>query len=147
MNTTRNGPPPAIDEHHWRAQEDALAGAGDRHDALLARALATLPASQPPAGFAAAVARLAATRPLLALPVEPAFERVLLNVLAWILALAALAAAALYGGQWLAQLRAGLGEGAATWVLAAAACAGLSWALGGLRAWRERRPPERVQRA
>ncbi|HRO26873.1 MAG TPA: sulfatase-like hydrolase/transferase [Luteimonas sp.] len=64
MNTPR--PPRStdahpVDERDWLAQERALPDpSGDRRDAVLARALRTMPVSRPPADFAAEVARLAA---------------------------------------------------------------------------------------
>ena len=135
MNTPRNGTPPApVDDHDWRAQENALASAADRRDALLARALRTLPVSQPPAGFAAGIARLAAAgAPVAMREEEPKLERVLLNVLVVAFALAAVVVVAIYGGTWLSMSGDAIGNNATQWVLAGAACLGLSWMLGGAR--------------
>lgn len=130
----RSPDPRPVDERDWLAQERALAGAaGDRRDALLARALRTPPASRPPADFAASVARMAATAAAAGVAPEPRFERVLVNALLGLLALAGTVVALLWGGQWLALAGARFGAHATLWALLAGACLLLSWLPGGAR--------------
>lgn len=138
MNDTRPprpAVPRSVEERDWLAQERALAHpAGDRRDALLARALRTMPVSQPPADFAAAVAALAASGATVASREPDAkLERMLFNGLLAVFALAVVVVAAMYGGQWWAMASEGLGRGAAQWALAAGACLLLSWLPGGAR--------------
>lgn len=117
-----------VAERDWLAQEQALSmPAGRRADALLARALRTLPTSQPPPGFAAEVARLAAAGPHQARAVDTRLERHLLNALLGLLALASLGATAWYGSQWWALASEALGTDAAQWALLGVACVLLSW--------------------
>lgn len=122
----RSPDPPIVAEAEWLAQEQALARPAHRADALLAQALRSGPGSEPPPGFAAAVARqarAAATR-----GVEDArVERLLLAALMLALGLAVAGVLAWYGPRWWALLHAVLGEGAAPWALAGAACLLLSW--------------------
>jgi hypothetical protein len=140
----------SIDEHEWQAQERALreerAGAiaaGD--DPLLARyrqvarALRRPLPDALPADFARSVAQRVATAH--AAP-DMRLEQQLLRVLSLLLAVSAIAAMALYGGQWLrafAALSSSLPIGSASaglafnWTLALAACLGLSWSFERLR--------------
>ncbi len=126
-----------VDEQDWRAQETALAGASaDRRDALLARALHTLPASRPPQGFAEDVARLVAAGGLAKArqpEPEPNLERVLLNALVVVFAVSAVVVVVTQGGQWWAMAGDAIGTGATQWLLAGVACIALSWGLGGVR--------------
>lgn len=120
--------PPPVDETDWQAQEQALSmSSGRRADLLLARALRTLPASQPPPGFAEAVARVAAAGTLPAGAADTRLERILLHGLLGLLALASLGAMAWYGSQWWTLTSQALGAGAAQWALVGAACLLLSW--------------------
>lgn len=135
MNTPRKGMPPGpVDEHDWQVQESAISAATDRRDALLARALRSMPVSQPPAGFAASVARLAvAGAPIVAPAKEPKLDRVLLDILVVVFAVSAIVVVAIYGREWLAMSGEAIGSNATLWALAGAACLGLSWAMGGVR--------------
>ncbi|HRP73444.1 MAG TPA: hypothetical protein PK743_12515 [Luteimonas sp.] len=131
MNTPR--PPRStdahpVDERDWLAQERALTDpSGDRRDAVLARALRTMPVSRPPADFAAEVARLAAAGVRTPATDDARLERGLLRALLVLLALAGLGAAAYYGSGWWALAQEALGGGAARWALVGAACLLLSW--------------------
>lgn len=129
MNTDRNGMPPALDPRDWEAQEAALATPRHRADALLAHALRTMPVGEPPAGFAAEVARLAAARRPAVAVEDAGFERRLLQGLLAVFALSAAAVVALFGGQWWAQAAGAFGSGTLQWGLAGAICLGLSWLL------------------
>ena len=134
-----------IDEHEWLAQERALreerAGAITADDdALLARyrqvarALRRPLPDALPADFARSVAlRVAAAH---AAP-DMRLEQLLLRALSLLLAVSAIAAMALYGGEWLRAFAAvlpSLAVGTAlNWALALAACLGLSWSFERLR--------------
>ncbi|MGY1408196.1 hypothetical protein ACW5EG_01235 [Luteimonas sp. A611] len=140
---SRPADPAPVDEREWLAQEQALSmPSGRRADALLARALRSLPASRPPPGFAAEVARLAAAGPHQASAVDARLERLMLNVLLGLLALASIGAAAWYGNQWWALASQALGAGAAQWALLGAACLLLSWLPEAARRVHGDRPPE-----
>ncbi len=127
MNT-RTRHPDAVSERDWLAQEQALHSPGRRADLLLARALRTMPVSQPPPEFAAQVAALAAAGNL-PRPVadEAPLERVLLRILLALLGLSTLGALGWFGGQWWALASEALGAGAAQWAVVGAACLLLSW--------------------
>ncbi|TDK23185.1 hypothetical protein E2F46_11220 [Luteimonas aestuarii] len=132
MNTPR--PPHAgPDRGHedWLAQETALSRAADPRDALLARALRAQPRSRPPADFADTVLRRVQARVRIDTRHDARFERALINGLMVLLALCALGALVLYGGQWWAWTTQALGGDAAQWAAAGIACLGLS---AGLRA-------------
>ncbi|HET9031748.1 MAG TPA: hypothetical protein VFN25_02465 [Dokdonella sp.] len=99
------------EEREWQAQEaaarcDRNGGDGHELDALGASYLSVVRAArQPiavplPADFASRVAALAAERPSAA-GLDSRFERRLLQILAAILCVAAVAAALVYGGNWL----------------------------------------------
>jgi hypothetical protein len=120
-----------VDQSEWIAQERALSGAGDRRDALLARALRTMPVSRPPDGFAAEVARLAQAH---APAREDArLERMLQQWLFAAMAVGGLVAMLVYGDAiW--RVSAGvLGSNALQWILMGGACLALSWLPTGLR--------------
>jgi hypothetical protein len=136
-------PDQRIDEHEWLAQERALreerAGAiaaGD--DPLLARyrqvarALRRPLPDALPTDFARSVAmRVAHAGP------DMRLEQQLLRVLSLLLAVSAIAALVLYGGQWPRAFAAALPSlavgTAMNWALALAACLGLSWSFERLR--------------
>lgn len=153
MNTPRlpvtglSPSPSSRDALDWSAQEHALSSATDDHrDALLSRALRSMPLAQPPAGFAVEMARIAATHAPAHAPAHAATTRddgrvegLLQQVLLALLVLAALAVVAVYGGQWLAMAEQAFGAAAVLWTLACAACAGVSWSLGWMRRWIEMR--------
>ena len=140
---SRSADPAPVDEREWLAQEQALSMPSNRRaDVLLVRALRTLPESQPPSGFAAEVARLAAAGPRQATAMDARLERRLLNLLLGVLALASLGAAAWYGSQWWALASQTLGAGAAQWALLGAACLLLSWLPEAARRLRDGRSPE-----
>lgn len=128
MNTRPSHPtaPGPVADRDWQAQEQALASPGHRADALLARALRSQPLPEPPPGFAAAVAALAASTPA-PRPADAGLERSLLNALLAILALSTLATLGYFGGQWWALASQALGSGAAQWALLGAGCLLLSW--------------------
>lgn len=131
-----------VDERDWLAQERALSmPSGHRADALLAQALRTLPTPQPPPGFAAEMARLAAPGPQ-ASAVDTRLDRLLLNVLLALLALASIGAALWYGNQWWALASQALGAGAAQWALLGATCLLLSWLPEAARRLHGPRAPE-----
>ncbi|WP_202839661.1 hypothetical protein [Luteimonas saliphila] len=124
---------PGVAERDWQAQERALSGAaGDRRDLLLARALRTMPVSQPPVDFAAAVARLAASGRRDPAP-ESSLERVLLHVLLAAMALTGAGAVAVYGARWWTLAGELFGTQAAQWGVIAALCLLLSWLPNGVR--------------
>ena len=128
MNTRPSRPaaPGPVADRDWRAQEQALASPAHRADALLARALRSQPLPEPPPGFAAAVAALAAAAPS-PRTVDTGLERSLLHGLLAILALATLGTLGYFGGQWWALASHALGAGAAQWALLGAGCLLLSW--------------------
>ncbi|MFT4256835.1 MAG: hypothetical protein QM599_07760 [Pseudoxanthomonas sp.] len=131
----KSPPPPLIDERDWLAQERALSpDARDRRDALLARALRTPSASQPPADFAAETALLAQAHAARAGD-DARLERALLKSLLAAMALSALAVAAIYGGRWATWIDRTVDAAAMQWTLAGAACIAMSWLLAG---WRRR---------
>ena len=134
-----------VDEREWQAQERALrevrTGTASRDatpgdDALVARyrrvahALRVPPTSGLHAGFAAEVARLAATQE--ATP-DTGFERGLLRALVWAMALSSAVVVAVYGVQWWQAWAQLLGADALGWTVAVAACAALSWSLDWMR--------------
>lgn len=128
---------PPIEHRDWNAQEQALAGAGDRRDALLSRALRTAAASSmPPPGFAADVARRVRLRA--SAPVDAQLERVLQRVLFVAMALAALVALSIYGAAIVQSLAAALGGGAPQWIMLAGACLALSAWPAGWHQWSRR---------
>jgi hypothetical protein len=135
MNTPRQPPgAPPPDEAGWIAQERALASPADPRDALLAHALRTLPRAGPPAGFAEATVRHVQAELEAMAPGEARaerLERALLRGLLLVLALSALGAVALFGGQWWHWAHQALGGEAAQWAAVGAACLALS---AGLRA-------------
>ncbi|MGY0634793.1 hypothetical protein [Luteimonas sp. A478] len=132
--TTRT--PPPIDPREWEAQELGLRAArnGGQHPAdpeatryrLVSRAVATAPRSQPPPGFAAALAARAATR-------GSGLERLLVHILLAVLGAAAVLVTALFAGPAWQATRDSLGAGATPWVAAGAACIVLSWAFNQAR--------------
>jgi hypothetical protein len=122
---------PPVEHSDWLAQELALSGSGDRRDALLARALRTMPVARSPQGFAADVARLAEKRATLA--GDTRFERILQQALFAAMGIGALVAMLVYGDAiWRSSVGV-LGSGTMQWILVAAACLMLSWLLAGLQ--------------
>jgi hypothetical protein len=135
-----------VDEREWQAQERALrelrAGMPSRDEVLggdealvaryrhVARALAVPPAPGLHAGFAAEVARLAATRH--AAP-DTGFERGLLRALLLAMVLSSAVVVAVYGVQWWRASAQLLGTDTLGWTIAVAACAALSWSLEWMR--------------
>jgi hypothetical protein len=135
-----------VDEREWQAQERALrevrAGMAPRDEALggdeilvaryrhVARVLAMLPAPGLHAGFAAEVARLAATRH--AVP-DAGFELGLLRALLLAMVLSSAVVVAVYGVQWWRASAQLLGTDTLGWTIAVAACAALSWSLEWMR--------------
>lgn len=127
MNTPR--PPhagPDRDHEGFLLQETALSRPSDPRDALLARALRMQPGSRPPADFADAVVRHVQAQVGIEARDDARFERTLINALMVLLALCALGALLLYGGQWWAWTTQALGIDAAQWAAAGIACLGLS---------------------
>lgn len=143
MNThpPRHAAQGPVAERDWLAQEQALSAPGHRADALLARALRSLPASQPPPGFAAEVAALAAAGAPVAAAGDTRLERALLNGLLAVLVLATLGTVAYFGGDWWRLASGALGDGAAQWALLGAACLLLSWLPEAARRLRETGQP------
>jgi hypothetical protein len=144
MNIGTRNPDPRFDEHEWQAQERALreerAGVADGEDPLLAhyrqvaRVLRQPLASVPPPDFASTIAaRAAATH----VPPDMRLELLLLRALSCLLLVSAIAAAVLYGGDWLRAFAALLPSVATgttlNWALALGACLGLSWSFGRLQ--------------
>lgn len=122
---------PTVEHSDWIAQERALSAGGDRRDAMLSRALRTMPVSQPPEGFATSVARLAETRAAAA--GDGRLEQVLQQWLFAAMAIGALVAMLVYGDAiWRASVDL-LGSGAMHWILAGSACLALSWLATGLQ--------------
>ena len=127
MNTTT---PPEFDPREWEAQERGLKAARTREAGAIdpaaadyravARALASAPRSQPPPGFAADVALLAARR-------EAGLDRLLSRLLPPMFVVASLGAGARYGGAWWHAVQPSLGADALGWLLVGAGCVGLSW--------------------
>lgn len=122
-----------VDERDWIAQERALSHpTGDRRDALLAQALRSLPVSHPPPDFAASVAR--AARAGVAVRADDGrLERMLTHGLLALLALVAVGATALWGGDWWAWTGRAIGPHAAQWAWLGATCLLLSWLPGAAR--------------
>jgi hypothetical protein len=130
VNTTNQ---PTIDEREWEAQEcgmRAAAGAGpDSMDPaaatyrVVAEALATLPRSEPPADFAACVARQVALS-------DAGLERPLSRILLVVFVMALAVVGILFGQPAWQLLREALDSDALGWLLAGASCLALSW-MGG----------------
>lgn len=151
MNTGPRNPDPRFDAHEWQAQERALreerdAAAGSDDPLLaqyrqVARALRQPLASAPPPDFARSVAASAAAAHA---PPDMRLELLLLRTLSGLLLVSAIAAAALYGGEWLRAFAALLPSAATgialNWALALAACLGLSWSFGRLQRGLRDRP-------
>ena len=133
MNTRPTRPTGPVSEQEWRAQEQALSAPARRADVLLARALRTTPVPQPPPGFAAEVAALAAARPRAATADDGRVERALLHGLLAVLAMSTLVVLAWFGGQWWDLARGALGAQAVQLSLLGAACLLLSWLPGAAR--------------
>jgi len=145
MNHDRTPQPPLTDseQREWLAQErawrDACAGNAPGDDPVAAsyrRLMGALRTPLPdalPADFARKVAARAAKASALDTRLEQQVQRLLLATLV----LAALAACAVYGGDWLRASIAALPllDHATTlnWSAALAACLGLSWAMDALR--------------
>lgn len=141
------------DGREWSEQERALAEeraglgleAGDaqlRSYRLIARLLAQPPAEQLPADFARRTARLAERAGAAApRPADTRLERNLLALLAAALALAGLAAVALYGAAWLPTFDQGPASALLSqpWLWPLVACVGLSGL--GKRWWLRRELP------
>ncbi|MFY2763094.1 hypothetical protein [Arenimonas sp. MALMAid1274] len=122
--------PPPIDETEWAAQERALrAAAGHGADSLsgaeasyrvIADALATMPRSEPPADFAAAVMQRIAQR-------ESARERLLSRgLLAGFVGVSVILCVVNADAGW-QLIRLGGGDDTVAWVLLGLGCAALSW--------------------
>jgi len=154
MNRERPTPPPLTEaeEREWLAQERAWReerdGAAASDDPALAayrevtRALRTPQADGLPRGFAATMA--ARCDPAAASTgVDTRFEQHVQRLLLIALAVAATAACAVYGSQWLRATIAALpllaSATALNWATALGACLALSWSLDVLR----RRTPAR----
>ncbi|MGY0612960.1 hypothetical protein [Luteimonas sp. A501] len=135
---TTKDTPPKVDASEWEAQEQGLRVArGNGHgpadaDAvahcyrLVATAVTTAPRSQPPPGFAAAVAARVGIR-------DPRFEPILARSLLLILATASIMAAALYADAAWYALRQALATDAMPWLAAAGICIALNWISGQIR--------------
>lgn len=128
---------PVLDEREWQAQERGMRAA-QRDDTsatdpqvanyrVVAQALRSAPHSQPPADFAAAVARLAAARS------DAGLERVLSRMLLAVFVVSSVVVTALYGGRWWQSVHQTLGGDALAWLLAGMGCLAVSWLLGQLR--------------
>ena len=140
MNRTCSDPPP-VAEADWLAQEQSLASPASPADALLAQALRSLPAGEPPRGFAGDVARRAAATAMRSgeqARVER-MEQALLATLLLAMVVAVGVVLAWYGPRWWILLHAMLGEGGAAWALGGAACLLLSWLPEGARRLRQSR--------
>lgn len=131
--------PPPLDPHDWQEQERRLAAPSRRADMLLARALAELPASQPPAGFAAGVARLAAQPAMQG--DDASLERRLQTLLFAGLLLAAAISGVVWGGAIGTAMLALLGAGTSQWLLMGLACIALAAAPDLARRLRASPPP------
>ena len=132
------------EEREWLAQERALreernrvAGDGDATVAAyrdVVRALRVPPPDAPPADFARTVAAACGRQHARA---DTRLEQQVQRVLLAVLAVAALAACAIYGDDWLRASQAALpllDRGTTlNWSAALAACLGLSWAMDALR--------------
>ncbi|MCR6664344.1 MAG: hypothetical protein NVV60_14635 [Luteimonas sp.] len=117
---------PRADERDWQAQERSLSAPQDGRDALLARALRSQPVPQPPPGFAADVARLAALRATRRVEDDARLERLLQPALFAILVVGALVSALVFGDRVWATTVDAFGAGAVQWLLVGAACVALS---------------------
>lgn len=133
---------PSIDEREWQAQEDGMRAAhgdapaetGSSTDLpaaanyrLVAQALRSSPANQPPADFADDVAQLAAVRS------DAGFEHLLSQVLVLAFTVSLLVVAALYGQRWWQLVHQALGGDALAWLLPSLVCLGVSWVVGQLQ--------------
>ncbi|KAF1691458.1 hypothetical protein [Pseudoxanthomonas koreensis] len=128
MNTRNK---PQVDPGEWEAQERGMRTARARDaDArldeaaadyrIVAEALVSAPRSEPPAGFATAVAKHVARH-------EAGLERLLWRSLLVVFVVASAAMGAQYGAQWLQALQGILDGDALGWALAAVGCMALSW--------------------
>ncbi|RPD84045.1 hypothetical protein [Luteimonas sp. 100069] len=119
-----------LDETRWQAQEHGVTDAPRDHgDAVLGRALRTLPSSRPPVDFAADVARAAACAGLAAGFTHPG-ERLLMKALGITMGAGLAGCTLAYGEAWIAAIALALGEGALRWGLLGGAClaiSGLPW--------------------
>lgn len=128
---------PPVDAGEWEMQERGMRAArgheaGGRNAAtegyrVVAEALVAMPRSEPPADFAAGVARRIVRH-------DAGLESLLSRVLLAVFVAASVFACVHYGGQGWRPLRQALGEDALGWVLAALGCVALSWACGRLAA-------------
>ena len=132
MSTSKDTP---VDEYEWELQERAMQAARDH------RGPTTCPAaesyrrvavalssarSEPPAGFASAMARQIAQQ-------NPGIERALFCGLFLALAASSVVVTALYGGQWWQAVQGISHGGAGQWVLAGTGCMIFSWMISRLR--------------
>jgi hypothetical protein len=130
VNTTNQ---PTIDEREWEAQECGMrAAAGDGPDSMdpaaatyrvVAEALATLPRREPPADFAAGVAKQIARS-------DAGLERPLSRILLVVFVMALAIVGVLFGEPAWQLLRQALDGDALGWLLAGTGCLALSW-MGG----------------
>ena len=122
-----------FDEHEWEMQERGLRAmrdpeAGGTDPAAesyrrVADALNCAPRSEPPRDFAAEMAMQIARQ-------NAGMEPTLVCGLFLVLAVSAIVAIALYGGQWCQAMLATSTDGALQWVVAGAGCVALSWMVG-----------------
>ena len=120
-----------IDPREWEAQERGMRAALGRDlpgtDAvtanyrIVAEALAAMPRTDPPPGFAADVAGRVARD-------AAGLERVLSWVLLFVFLIAMVVVAAQYGPPWWQSLRGAFSADAMTWMLAGLGCVVASWA-------------------
>lgn len=133
MNSSKDTP---VDEHEWELQERAMRAAREHRAPTtyaaaesyrrVAVALSSAPRSEPPAGFAYAMARQIAQQ-------NSGFERALFRGLFLTLAASSVVVTALYGGQWWHAVQGISHDGAGQWVLAGTGCVVLSWMISRLR--------------
>lgn len=155
MNQRRHDPTipeDGFDECEWRLQErarhEARAGlaSDDSVDAIQYRRIAEIlrrpPADGLPPDFAADLARRVAPGVHGDAP-EWRFERILLRALVAAFVLGSLGVLGVYGATLAAMARAAAGGNGLSWAVAAAACAGLSWAFDRLLRSAGRRQPLR----
>lgn len=126
----------AFDEREWQAQERARlaarAGTAPAADDALAARYRQLSdtlresASAPPADFAASVARHVLAERAAG---EERVERWLAQALVAVLGLSGGVVSVLYGRDWLAAIGNALPSGSLSWLVLAAACAGMHWCI------------------